>query len=167
MRFGPGVLAAGMDPLGFIRYLQTFCEIRTLKVLDDQLPPPAQMDPETCYLGFEMELRTASGKATIESAFEFGRPRSDTTTETYRGVAGLQGDIGSGWDFEVYAQYGRTDFASSGRISGSGLASARMMGLSAMDLTMSAVIAPAAEHPSTTSAPTIASASVRAGVARW
>jgi two-component system chemotaxis sensor kinase CheA len=60
-----------MDPLGFIRYLQTFCEIRTLKVLDEQLPPPAQMDPETCYLGFEMELRTASGKATIESAFEF------------------------------------------------------------------------------------------------
>jgi two-component system, chemotaxis family, sensor kinase CheA len=73
VRFGPGVLAAGMDPLGFIRYLQTFCEIRALKVLDDQLPPPAQMDPETCYLGFEMELRTASGQATIASAFEFVR----------------------------------------------------------------------------------------------
>jgi two-component system chemotaxis sensor kinase CheA len=71
VRFGPGVLAAGMDPLGFIRYLQTFCEIRALEVLDDQLPPPTQMDPETCYLGFEMQLRTASGKATIESAFEF------------------------------------------------------------------------------------------------
>ena len=71
VRFGPGVLAAGMDPLGFIRYLQTFSEIRTLKLLDEQLPPPAQMDPEVCYLGFEMELRTASGKATIESAFEF------------------------------------------------------------------------------------------------
>src|ERR1700742_2197176 len=27
VRFGAGVLAAGMDPLGFIRYLQTFCEI--------------------------------------------------------------------------------------------------------------------------------------------
>ena len=73
VRFGPGVLAAGMDPLGFIRYLQTFCEIRALEVLEDQLPPPAQMDPETCYLGFEMELRTASGRATIESAFEFVR----------------------------------------------------------------------------------------------
>jgi two-component system, chemotaxis family, sensor kinase CheA len=73
VRFGAGVLAAGMDPLGFIRYLQTFCEIRALKVLDDQLPPPAAMDPEVCYLGFEMELRTASGKATIESAFEFVR----------------------------------------------------------------------------------------------
>jgi two-component system, chemotaxis family, sensor kinase CheA len=73
VRFGPGVLTAGMDPLGFIRYLQTFCEIRALTVLDDQLPPPAQMHPETCYLGFEMELRTASGQATIESAFDFVR----------------------------------------------------------------------------------------------
>ena len=73
VRFGPGVLAAGMDPLGFIRYLQTFCEIRALQVLNDQLPPPAQMDPEICYLGFEMELRTASGQAAIESAFEFVR----------------------------------------------------------------------------------------------
>ena len=92
VRFGPGVLAAGMDPLGFIRYLQTFCEIRALKVLDDQLPPPAQMDPETCYLGFEMELRTASGQATIESAFDFVRedcmlsvtPMVDTTAPSVR-----------------------------------------------------------------------------------
>jgi two-component system chemotaxis sensor kinase CheA len=62
-----------MDPLGFIRYLQTFCEIRALEVLDDQLPPPAEMDPETCYLGFKMELRTASGQEAIQSAFEFVR----------------------------------------------------------------------------------------------
>jgi len=64
-------------------------------------------------------------------------------------------------------QSGRTDLASSGRISGSGLARARMMGRSAMDLTMSALIAPAAEQPSTTSAPAMASASVRMGVTRW
>lgn len=73
VRFGAGVLTSGMDPLGFIRYLQTFCEIRTLKVLDDRLPSPTDMDPETCYLGFEMDLRTGSGKASIESAFEFVR----------------------------------------------------------------------------------------------
>jgi two-component system chemotaxis sensor kinase CheA len=73
VRFGAGVLASGMDPLGFIRYLQTFCEIVALKVLDDALPSPAQMDPETCYLGFDIDLRTASGKANIEAAFEFVR----------------------------------------------------------------------------------------------
>lgn len=73
VRFGAGVLASGMDPLGFIRYLQTFCEILTLEVLDDQLPPAAQMQPETCYLGFAMQLRTTSGSAAIEAAFEFVR----------------------------------------------------------------------------------------------
>jgi two-component system chemotaxis sensor kinase CheA len=73
VRFGPGVLTSGMDPLGFIRYLQTFCEIVALQVLDDALPPLADMDPESCYLGFEIDLRTASSKASIEAAFEFVR----------------------------------------------------------------------------------------------
>ena len=73
VRFGPAVLTSGMDPLGFIRYLQTFCEIVSLKVLDESLPPPEQMDPEVCYLGFVMDLRTTSGRASIESAFEFVR----------------------------------------------------------------------------------------------
>jgi two-component system, chemotaxis family, sensor kinase CheA len=73
VRFGPGVLTSGMDPLGFVRYLQTFCEIRALEVLDDRLPPPSEMDPETCYLGFEMRLRTESGRSGIEAAFEFVR----------------------------------------------------------------------------------------------
>ena len=61
-------------------------------------------------------------------------------------------------------QSGRTAFASSGRISGSGFASARMIGLAAIDTTMSAVTAPAAEQPSSTSAPCITSARVRAEV---
>ena len=73
VRFGPGVLTSGMDPLGFIRYLQTFCEILTLEVLDDQLPPAHEMQPETCYLGFAMHLRTSSGRDNIEAAFEFVR----------------------------------------------------------------------------------------------
>ena len=73
VRFGGGVLASGMDPLGFIRYLQTFCEILAIKVLDDTLPAPLEMDPEVCYLGFELDLRTASSQANIESAFEFVR----------------------------------------------------------------------------------------------
>ena len=73
VRFSSSVLTSGMDPLGFIRYLQTFCEILDLKVLDDTLPAPLDMDPEVCYLGFELDLRTASSQANIESAFEFVR----------------------------------------------------------------------------------------------
>ena len=73
VRFGSGVLTSGMDPLGFIRYLQTFCEILAIKVLEDTLPAPLAMDPEACYLGFELVLRTASSRANIESAFDFVR----------------------------------------------------------------------------------------------
>jgi hypothetical protein len=63
-------------------------------------------------------------------------------------------------------QSGRTALASSGRISGSGLANARMMGWVPMALTMSAVSTPAAEQPRKTSAPATTSASVRA-VVTW
>ena len=56
----------------------------------------------------------------------------------------------------------RTSATSSGVISGSGLAIAKMMGLSAIDFTISLVTVPAAESPKKASAPISASASVRA-----
>ena len=56
----------------------------------------------------------------------------------------------------------RTAATSSGVISGSGLAMAKMIGFGAIDLTMSWVTAPLAERPKKTSAPFSASASVRA-----
>ncbi len=59
----------------------------------------------------------------------------------------------------------RTLATSSGRISGSGLAMAKMIGFLAMLLTMAGVSAPATESPKKTSAPCIASASERVLVA--
>ena len=56
----------------------------------------------------------------------------------------------------------RTSATSSGVISGSGLAMAKMMGLGAILRTMSLVTVPAAERPKNASAPSRASASVRA-----
>ena len=61
-------------------------------------------------------------------------------------------------------QSGLASLASSGRISGSGLASARMMGWSAIVATISRVSTPAVEQPRKTSAPSTTSASVRAAV---
>jgi two-component system chemotaxis sensor kinase CheA len=71
LRFGADVLRHGMDPLSFIRYLQTLGEIRTLVTLADALPPADAMDPEACYLGFEIAFSTTADKAAIESVFEF------------------------------------------------------------------------------------------------
>jgi two-component system chemotaxis sensor kinase CheA len=73
VRFSADVLKNGMDPLAFVRYLTTFCTVTGLGVVEDALPDPGEFDPETCYLGFEIALRTEASKAQIEAAFEFVR----------------------------------------------------------------------------------------------
>ncbi|MCM5679928.1 chemotaxis protein CheA [Schlegelella sp. S2-27] len=71
LRFGRDVLRNGMDPLSFIGYLGTIGQIVGIVTLHDALPPAEQMDAESCYLGFEIALRSDADKATIESVFEF------------------------------------------------------------------------------------------------
>jgi two-component system chemotaxis sensor kinase CheA len=71
LRFGREVLRNGMDPLSFLRYLGKLGEITGLVTLPYALPALADMDPEACYLGFEIALKSAADKAAIEGAFEF------------------------------------------------------------------------------------------------
>jgi len=71
VRFGPSVLRNGMDPMSFIRYLGTLGRIVRLITLPDRLPASADMDPECCYLGFEIALEADVDKAAIENVFEF------------------------------------------------------------------------------------------------
>ncbi|MCK6393645.1 chemotaxis protein CheA [Zoogloea sp.] len=71
IRFGRDVLRNGMDPLAFLRYLQGLGDIVHLATLVDGMPEPADMDPESCYLGFEISLRSEAGKAAIEQVFQF------------------------------------------------------------------------------------------------
>lgn len=73
IRFGRDVLRMGMDPLSFLHYLATLGEILTLDTIVDALPEAADMDPESCYLGFEIRLQTRASKADIERVFEFCR----------------------------------------------------------------------------------------------
>ncbi len=61
---------------------------------------------------------------------------------------------------------GRTAVASSGQISGVGLASAKMIGSCAIFLTISGVSTPPAERPRNMSAPSISSASIPSLVGR-
>jgi len=76
VRFGPDVLRNGMDPLSFIRYLGTMGKIIGIATLTDALPNAEQMDPEICYLGFEMAFQSKADKAAIEKVFEFVRDDS-------------------------------------------------------------------------------------------
>jgi two-component system chemotaxis sensor kinase CheA len=73
VRFGAEVMKHGMDPLAILRYLATLGEIAHLTTLVDTLPPAAEMDPEACYLGFEIDLRSNADKAAIERVFDFVR----------------------------------------------------------------------------------------------
>lgn len=73
LRFGPEVLRNGMDPLSFLQFLGTLGQLVNVLVLADALPDAAHMDPEVCYLGYEIDLDTPADRAAIEGAFEFVR----------------------------------------------------------------------------------------------
>ena len=76
LRFGRNSLRDGMDPLSFLRYLGTLGQIISINTLDDALPAATQMDPEACYLGFEISFKSTADKQTIENVFEFIRQDS-------------------------------------------------------------------------------------------
>lgn len=71
LHFGRDVLRNGMDPLSFFRYLGTIGKIVSMEVSFDSMPAAAEMDPESCYLTYELSFKSDVDKATIESAFEF------------------------------------------------------------------------------------------------
>ena len=71
LRFGKDVLRNGMDPISFLRYLNKLGTITAIAALPDELPGLAEMDAESCYLGFEIALRSNATKAAIEGTFEF------------------------------------------------------------------------------------------------
>ncbi|MFP5392702.1 MAG: chemotaxis protein CheA, partial [Gammaproteobacteria bacterium] len=73
LRFGPTVLQNGMDPMSFLRYLGTLGSIESIDTLFQAVPALEGLDPEACYLGFELDLRSQAGKADIEAVFEFVR----------------------------------------------------------------------------------------------
>ncbi len=73
LRFGPDVMKNGMDPLSFIRYLGQLGTITGIVTLPDAMPAFESMDPENCYLGFEIAFKSDADKAAIDNVFEFVR----------------------------------------------------------------------------------------------
>ncbi|MEX5560080.1 chemotaxis protein CheA [Pseudomonas rhodesiae] len=73
LRFGVDVFRNGMDPLSFLRYLETLGQIVQVTTLTDRLPALDNWDPESCYLDFEIDLRSTAGHATLNEVFDFVR----------------------------------------------------------------------------------------------
>ncbi len=79
LQFGEDVLRNGMDPLSFIRYLGTLGELDAVATRFDAMPDAKSMDPESCYVGAEIDFRGAVDKEALEKVFEF--VRDDCTLE--------------------------------------------------------------------------------------
>ena len=70
-RFGLETFRNGMDPLSIARYLSTLGTVVSMRCVADTVPPLVNLNPESCYLSFVMELETAAGRDEIEGAFSF------------------------------------------------------------------------------------------------
>jgi two-component system chemotaxis sensor kinase CheA len=70
-RFGPETFRNGMDPLSIARYLGTMGTVQTMRCGTEGVPSLINLNPETCYLSFGMELQTASTREEVEGAFSF------------------------------------------------------------------------------------------------
>lgn len=73
VRFGEDIFRQGMDPLSFIRYLGTMGSILHVVTLFNDLPELETLNPESCYLGFEISFNSDVSKADIENVFAFVR----------------------------------------------------------------------------------------------
>lgn len=73
VRFDKEVLRHGMDPISFLRYLKKIGEMLSISTIHDSFPDSKTMDPECCYLGFEVTFHANPDikKEDIEEVFEF------------------------------------------------------------------------------------------------
>ncbi|KTB54743.1 chemotaxis protein CheA [Pseudomonas viridiflava ICMP 13104] len=73
LRFGVDVFRNGMDPLSFLRYLNTLGKMIQVSTLTDSIPPVEAWDPESCHLGFDIDFLSSAGHAAINEVFDFVR----------------------------------------------------------------------------------------------
>jgi len=69
--FGLETFRNGMDPLSVARYLSGMGEVVSVSCGTDSVPPLVNVNPESCYLSFAMQLKTTASRDDIEGAFSF------------------------------------------------------------------------------------------------
>jgi two-component system chemotaxis sensor kinase CheA len=60
-----------MDPLSISRYLHGMGKVVSVRCGTDGVPPLVNLNPESCYLSFVMQLQTKASREDIEGAFSF------------------------------------------------------------------------------------------------
>jgi two-component system chemotaxis sensor kinase CheA len=69
--FGPETFRNGMDPLSIARYLGSLGQVLSMRCGVDAVPSLLNLNPETCYLSFGMELESKASREDVEGAFSF------------------------------------------------------------------------------------------------
>lgn len=69
-RLGAEALVNGTNPLAMLAELREFGTAEVVALVD-AVPPLDSMDPEACYLGWEVRMETAAPRAAIEEVFIF------------------------------------------------------------------------------------------------
>ncbi len=73
MACGSELFRSGMDPLAIVRYLATLGRIVSIQTRCEGMPAGVEMDPETCYLAFDIVLDADCERSEIVEAFDFVR----------------------------------------------------------------------------------------------
>ncbi|MBO9537101.1 chemotaxis protein CheA [Herbaspirillum sp.] len=76
LQFNENVMRDGLDPISFLHYLRTLGRIVAIMPVLKHMPDAEAMDPESCYIGFEICLASDSSRQTLEGVFEFVREDS-------------------------------------------------------------------------------------------
>ncbi|WP_024672997.1 chemotaxis protein CheA [Pseudomonas syringae] len=114
LRFGVDVFRNGMDPLSFLRYLNTLGKMIQVSTLTDSIPPVEAWDPESCHLGFDIDFLSSAGHAAINEVFDF--VREDCVVEIT--AANDSTDSGEPTGTELVSQTERNDMVASGELLG-------------------------------------------------
>lgn len=81
LRCKPNLLANGLDPYPFLRYLTEKGQIEELAVDDSLLPGLTDLDPQNAYLSFDIVYRSTLNHKQIVDAFEFAAHDVELTVE--------------------------------------------------------------------------------------
>jgi two-component system chemotaxis sensor kinase CheA len=87
----------GLDPLQVLRELRSLGNLTEVALDTSRLPDLAEVDPEKCYLSWQMSLTTSKEQKAIEAVFEFVREDSTLSIEDVRskelGVRGTEASV--------------------------------------------------------------------------
>ena len=82
----------GLDPLQVLKELNGLGELSSVTLDMSRVPDLAEIDPEKCYLSWELRLLTGKDLKTIEAAFEFVREDSKLVIEEEREAVSVKRD---------------------------------------------------------------------------